>query len=110
MFITKNGVVGDIRGEIHRLESLLADLRRIADGSRPNAADLADAPIIDQWTAAMRPEPCLVGKIHGHPRCKGSVSVTSGVWMHAPELGWMRTLSSYYRLGRPLGQDKEPLQ
>ncbi len=110
IIIGRHDVAGDIRSEIQRLESLLIDLRRAAEGILPAAGDLAGAPIIDHWTEAMRPEPCLAGKIHGHPDCRGPVSVTSGIWMHAPDLGWTRTLSRFYRLGRTIAQDGEQRQ
>jgi hypothetical protein len=44
-----------------------------------------------------------VGRMTGHPTCVGSLSITSGLWVLAPEFGWARTLSRFYRLGRPHG-------
>lgn len=97
------GLGAALEFEIARLESLCADLRRIADGLGPTAADLASAPWLDEYVQVVRGVPCLVGKQTGHPICKGEHIVTSEVWAIAPALGWARTLSRFYRLGRPRG-------
>lgn len=98
---TKDGLSGHIEDEIARLERLLADLKGIRDGVAPNAADLASAPIIDHYIIGARPAPCLGGHVIGHPKVDGNASVTSELWVFAPVLGWARTLSRFYRLGRP---------
>lgn len=97
-----HGVTGDLAGAIERQGQLLVDLKEIAAGLGPTADQLAASPLIDQWTEAIRPEPCLVGQTHGHPYCRALRSVTSGLIVWAPDLGWMRTASRYYTLGRPL--------
>jgi hypothetical protein len=99
--IRRRGLPGDFTGEIARLESLVSDLRHLADGNLPTPKNIADAPLIDGWVQATRPELCLVGQMHGHPVCRGPLSITSGLWVWAPEHGWVRTLSRFYRLGRP---------
>ncbi len=108
--VGRDGIIGDIHGEIRRLDLLLADLRRVAAGHLPTAGDLSDTVIIDHWVHASRPEPCLAGQIHGHPNCRGPISVTSGLWLWSPEFGWGRTLSRYYRLGRAFEQNGADLQ
>ncbi|MBV8912170.1 MAG: hypothetical protein JOZ05_03895 [Acetobacteraceae bacterium] len=77
----------------------------IAYGHRPAEDELAGALIINNWSVVLRPLPCLIGGVHGQPSLRGPVSATSGLCMFAPDLGWARTLSRYYRLGRPEGTE-----
>lgn len=97
-----HGTTGDLATEIDRRRQLLSDLEAIAASRGPAPDQLVSAPLIDHWAEATRPEPCLVGQTHGHPYCRAPYSVTSGLVVWAPELGWMRTASRYYRLGRPV--------
>lgn len=85
------------------MERLLADIKRIRDGIGPNAADLANAPLITNYGVGVRHIPCLIGHVTGHPHMRGAVSITSDLWAYAPELGWARTLSRFYVLGKPVG-------
>jgi hypothetical protein len=103
IIVGHHGIVGDLQGEIARLDNLLADLRHLAKGHMPTERNIGAAPVIEHWAEATRPEPCLVGRMVGHPDCVGPLSVTSGVWVYAPDFGWARTLSRFYRLGRPYG-------
>lgn len=103
IIVGRQGILGDLAGEIARLENLLCDLRRLAEGRLPSSDSLAMAPLIDGWAEAVRTVTCLIGRMHGHPTCRGSLSVTTDVWVWAPELGWARTMSRFYRLGRPQG-------
>jgi len=105
--VGRDGVSGPIDHEIAQLEALLADLKRIKAGERPTAAELDAAPIIDAYELSVRAEPCLVGTTHGHPRLGSRLVMTSGLWAWSPELGWARTLSRFYRLGRPVGQERQ---
>ncbi|WP_363321399.1 DUF6634 family protein [Parvibaculum sp.] len=43
----------------------------------------------------------LQGKVTGHPLLGVTTAVTSDLCVFAPDLGWARTLSRYYRLGSP---------
>lgn len=86
---------------IERLEPLLADLKRLAAEGRP--PDLSDAPLIDSYIVSAMPVTVLIGHITGHPHLSGAVSHTSQLVLAAPQEGWARTLSRYYRLGRPGG-------
>lgn len=95
----QGGILGDLQAEIARLENLLLDLRHLADGNLPSAENIAAAPIIDSWLATTRPEPCPVGTMHGHPTCKGPLSVTSSLQIFSSDFGWARTSSRFYRLG-----------
>jgi hypothetical protein len=91
-----------ISWEIDRLQRLAADLKAIRDGSGPTAADLSDAPILNNWTPEVRPAPCLVGYVADHPRLPGigRPVITSDLWVLAEHQGWARTLSRWYLLGR----------
>ena len=97
----------DADDAFRRAQRLADDLRRIATGDLPTAADLADAPIIDHWSLALRPEPSLVGVVSGHPSI-GQLrpGATSSLFAFAPDLGWARTWNRYYRLGRPAGDGR----
>jgi hypothetical protein len=105
--LTKNGIVNRARvtQEIDRLVQLVDDLRKIRDGGGPAEADLNEAPILDHWTRQLRPVPCLAGEVSDHPLLPGlgRPIVTSDVWVLAEHQGWARTLSRWYRLGRPHG-------
>lgn len=89
-----------------RTQRLADDLRRIAAGDLPTAAELEAAPVIDHWSLALRAESCLAGTITGHPSI-GSMrpGMTSGLFAFAPTLGFARTWSRLYRLGRSAGDD-----
>ena len=99
----RGDVAGDFLGDLARVEGLAHDLALLFDGYRPDEVDLESAPILDQWSLALAPTPRLLGRPHGHPYCRGPRSITSPVFVLAPDLGWARTLSRYYRLGRPRG-------
>lgn len=94
-------ILGDLTGELAKIEALAFDFRLLADGHFPPDSALASAPLIENWAFSVRPEPCLIGKFHGHPTCHGPISVTSALEAIAPELGWARTRSRFYRLGSP---------
>lgn len=101
MFIvSKNGVRGDVQADVRRLDALARDLKRIAAGRAPEPSELALAPLADQYFVAHRELPCLVGNVEGHPVLGSRAFVSSELWAFAPELGWARTYSRFYRLGR----------
>jgi hypothetical protein len=89
--------------EIKRVESLLADLKAIRAGTAPTALPGFDeAPILDNWSWAKMTLPCLVGAVHGHPRMGDRPQIhTSDVWITADDYSSARTLSRWYRLGKP---------
>jgi hypothetical protein len=89
--------------ETERVRSLLADMERILGGHPPETIANDDPPILDQWKLINRPTPCLVGLSTGHPKLPGANReiVTSDVWLMSDDLTWARTLSRWYRLGRP---------
>lgn len=87
--------------EIELLENLLRDLKQIRRGIFPGQKTLAAAPIIDNWRVVSRPTTCLTGEFFRHPILKDTpVGITSDVWVISPKMGFVRTLSRYYQLGR----------
>jgi hypothetical protein len=101
LLIRQGQILGEVSYEIARLEKLAADLDRLACGIMPTAESLAAAPRLDGYVRATRPVPCLVGHCTDHPRLNGPLITTTDLWVVAPELGWVRTLSRFYRLGNP---------
>jgi hypothetical protein len=103
MFIINDrSPIPQIAFEIKRLQGLLKDLHQAGIGQLPDKQTIADAPIIENWQMAYRPEPCIVGTMQGHPTVTdGHTGMTSGVWLISPAFGYARTLSRIYALGRP---------
>ena len=108
IIVGHDGAPEDLDDIIGRLEGLAVDLRRIARREAPTSTELGSAPIVDNWMIDARPRPCLVGDLHGHPTLRGPMVRTSEVWAIAPDQGWARTLSRFYRLGRPIGAGGAP--
>src|SRR3954447_15504505 len=102
IIVGHRGIVGDIPGATARLESLLSALEGLGRGEMPGADELQSAPLLDPYSFSMFALPCLVGGNHGHPLRQGASIRTSDLWLFAPELGWARTSSRLYRLGRPV--------
>ncbi len=90
---------GSIEFKIEVLERLLIDLKRIRDGQRPTADELAEAPIIHGYEIEHRLAPALRGLIFDHPLLGTTIGTTSDLWFIAPDKRWVRTLSRFYRLG-----------
>lgn len=89
--------------EMERLAALVADVERIHRGVPPEAIAGDDAPILDRWILGQRLVPCLAGLSTGHPLLPGTSRLigTSDLWLLSKGYGWARTLSRWYRLGRP---------
>jgi len=88
--------------DVERIERLAVDLRALHEGRVPTPQDLVDAPTIDRWTiAATTGSPALLGHVFGHPMLGTREVLTSPVIVAAPDDGFARTISRYYRLGRP---------
>ncbi|CCF18094.1 conserved hypothetical protein [Pseudorhizobium banfieldiae] len=85
---------------IEKLQALLDDLVAIGEGDLPGQDRLEDAPLIDNWHLSTREIVCLRGEISGHPRLGYAPhGITSDLWLLAPQRGFARTISRYYRLG-----------
>jgi hypothetical protein len=95
-----------LRKEIKRLEKLAADLEVVSTSPFPLDQLIArahpNAPILEDWKFAVRPATCLVGCSTGHPILVGERReiVTSEIYLISEELGWARSYSRWYRLGR----------
>ena len=65
-----------------------------------------DAPVLDHWAIARTAEPSLIGLATGHPTLPGTERpiATSRLWLMSSDGTWARTLSRWYRLGRPARQ------
>ena len=100
ILITPEGVSKRGAEDVERLELLVADLRRIIRGEAPTRGELRAAPMVDRWSMETLPVPCLTGDLHGHPILTSPRIITSQVHAWAPELGWARTMSRFYRLGQ----------
>lgn len=98
-------IVGDLAGEIARLEALVSALERFGNEQMPSEQELAAAPLLNPFTIGSRSLPCLIGGNGGHPTLRGPMIQTSEVWVMAPQLGWARTYSRLYRLGEPMHQE-----
>nr|WP_249151055.1 DUF6634 family protein [Bradyrhizobium sp. JYMT SZCCT0180] len=67
---------------------------------------LEKAPLLEDWVATVTPLGLhLVGYVTGHFLQGDRRIATSPVWFADPDGTWARTLSRYYRLGRPLHRD-----
>lgn len=89
-------------GLADRLQSLARDLERIRSGSAPTLAELAQAPLLDRWRARVTPLGLrLSGVVSGHPRLRVTTALISQLWAADAEDRWVRSLSRFYRLGRP---------
>ena len=108
IFLTARGLSPYIELYIDRCDRLLSDLKAIREGAGPTEAELAAAPLIDQFSKVYEPVPCLTGFIHGHPGLPDGPGRTSDLWVVAPEQGWVRTISRYYRLGQPMEESARP--
>jgi Family of unknown function (DUF6634) len=87
-----------------RRRRLADDLDRIAAGTAPPAAELAQAPLLVDWAFAVSLSGLsLTGFAAGHPLLGNRKIVTSPLWVLDPDLTWARTLSRFYRLGLHAG-------
>jgi len=81
-----------------KLEALAADLRSV--GSR--GFDLSTSFVsITDWRLASRPAACLEGFVTDHPTLGIDRVTTSELYYFDKKAGIARTLSRWYRLGRP---------
>jgi hypothetical protein len=89
--------------EMERTAALVADMESIRRGVPPQVMAGDDAPVLDRWVLAKRGAPCLAGLSTGHPKLVGENRLisTSELWLLSKDRSWARTLSRWYRLGRP---------
>lgn len=84
------------------LEKALRAIRAVEIG--PTFEDLAQAPLIDFWVTVSRSsaEICLLGEVSNHPTLGTDDILTSPIVALNRTEGWGRSLSRWYRLGKPL--------
>lgn len=100
--ITKDGPAPQLGPEIDRLNGLVHALEDIRRGCHPTKDTLAACPKLHHWEVIQRPDPSLTGIMFNHPRIgDGRPGLTTGLWVLAPSLGYARTLSRFYALGKP---------
>lgn len=88
--------------EAERLEAFASDLRLVAHLGELPPERLSGAPLLENWRFFPVPAICLEGKVTGHPELTDNhVIRTSDVWLIAEDEHWARTVSRFYRLGRP---------
>jgi len=100
-------IPADLQAYLDRLDDLQAYFRRLIDGRLPTAEEIAAAPFIESYRFAYRAEPCLEGTVVGG---RAPLTYTSSLWAYAPALGWARTFSHLYRLGRSCSVQTDRLQ
>jgi hypothetical protein len=81
-----------------KLEALATDLRRV--GTRGFELSTSFIDIAD-WSLAVRPTACLEGFVMDHPTLGTGRVTTSELYYFDKKAGIARTLSRWYRLGRP---------
>lgn len=99
IIVSHQGVRGDLQDHIARLDKLSADLKQMANGKLPSPQMLENSPYLRNWQLASYSTLRLVGDCNDHPLITGPIIRTSDLWVFAPDLGWARTLSRFYRLG-----------
>ncbi|MCA0058051.1 DUF6634 family protein [Mesorhizobium sp. B261B1A] len=92
--------------QVDRLLALAADLERVRRGAPPEVMADEEAPILDRWILAQRVVASLAGLSTGHPQLvgQGRLINTSDLWLLSEDRTWARTLSRWYKLGRPAEQ------
>jgi hypothetical protein len=89
-----------------RLQALAKDCVILEHDVTFVSARLHNAPILDSYVPVLTPLGLhLVGQVTQHPLLGSRKIVTSQVWFADPEGHWARTLSRFYRLGRPADPD-----
>ena len=99
-------VADDGRMHRERIATAEAFVAKITGGWRPADADLRDAPLIDRWIPLITEGgSVLLGEIAHHPIVEPERrKATSMLLALDGSLLWARTISRFYRLGRPLGR------
>jgi|TARA_A100001391_G_scaffold51157_1_gene31213 hypothetical protein len=85
-----------------KLERAQAALEAIKVGHEPTYHQLAKAPMLDAWAPSEMGGSRICGFVEGHPTIDDGPCTTSAVLHIADDKTWCRTISRYYRLGRPL--------
>jgi hypothetical protein len=88
---------------------LADDCDRLERGRPVSPIMLQKAPLLEDWAPAITPQGVqLIGHVTGHPLLGNCAAATTPLWFAAPDGGWARSLTRFYRLGPPL--DREDLR
>lgn len=88
------------RGLPSNLRRLADDLERICSGEAPTGAELANAPLIENWSVVLTPMGLRMdGFVSDHPLIGAGHTLISQLWASDANGRWVRTLSRFYRLG-----------
>ena len=105
MLLFCQGLQNDSRleAEVARIKRLATDMERILEGALPETLVSEEPPVLDRWLLGNVLTPALVGLSTGHPALPGTNRpiATSQVLLMSADMSWARTLSRWYRLGRP---------
>ena len=91
---------------LRRIRAAYADRERIKDGWTPGQAELADAPVLHEWSWTRHPDHglrCVQGAVAAPVTRDTPWTTTSpivAVLVDDQGNGWARTWSRFYRLGR----------
>lgn len=88
----------------NRLAAAIADLKRLKTGWRPGDPDLIHAVGLEDWQFGMDRGtnlPVLMGQSIGHPILGDRWITTSPVLWMSEDWTTARTVSRWYKLGRP---------
>jgi hypothetical protein len=89
-----------------RLQALARDCATLEHDVAFVSAQLRSAPFLDLYFPVVTPFGLkLVGEVTQHPSLGSRKIVTSQVWFADPEGCWARTVSRFYRLGRPADRE-----
>lgn len=100
-FLDPSHLTPELIDRIRSLADACTDFR--TNGAVPEAL-LQSAPRLDAYFPVVTPQGLrLIGEVSGHPLLPGQGRriITSQLWLADPDGNWVRTLSRYYRLGRP---------
>lgn len=85
-----------------RLQALARDCATLERDTDFVSSRLRTAPLLDLYFPLITPLGLkLVGEVMQHPFLGTRRIVTSQVWFADPQGRWVRTVSRFYRLGRP---------
>jgi hypothetical protein len=90
----------------HRLRALAEDCDRLALRRSISPIELRSAPLLEDWVPTITPAGVrLIGYASGHPVHGHRMVMTTALWWADPDGAWVRSLSRFYRLGRPAHPD-----
>lgn len=93
-----------MRELVEKITAASADLRRLEEGWLPSNPDLSRAVILEGWLIGIDPQTnqtVFWGRSIGHPILGDRLIMTSPVLWVSKDRKIARTLSRWYRLGKP---------